>query len=149
MINISWTIVKNYRNFMRHIKFWITNAMCCDSAFASVMAVVSSFLMIFICWKLLYVSFSLKCNILSHLGVILAIFLLMEIFFSLQNQLCFLRVLLKIHKTVFTESFLQYKPCLFSIWLIAQIVDIVYPQGMFFYLCGWRFYFIILVSYMH
>ena len=80
MIIIIWAIAKNNQNFIGHIKFWITNTMCCGSTLTSIIAMISNFLMILIFCKLFYdfffFFFFIKCNIPLHLDVILAIFLL-------------------------------------------------------------------------
>ena len=63
-----------------------------------------------------------------YLHVILILFLLTVTFFSFQNQLCFLHVLLKIHKCFSNGLFRNIKyVCLLC---DLQIADIEYPQGI-------------------
>ena len=98
MIIIIWSVMKNYRNLIGHIKFQITCAMCCASVFTGMVAMVSNFMVVFIFSKLFYEFFFYRCNILVYFDVILVFFLLTLTNFF-QNQLCFLHDLLKIHKT--------------------------------------------------
>ena len=72
--------------------------MCGVSRFTCIMTMVSEFSLIFIFSKLFTIFFS-KYNLILRLDIILFFILLVVTFFSFQNQLYFLRVLLKQHKT--------------------------------------------------
>ena len=77
MINIVWIVMKNYRNFIGHIKFQIANTMCCVSLFTCIIAVMCNFSIIYTFREL---------------------FVKGNIFFPFQINYIFLRVLLNLHK---------------------------------------------------
>ena len=73
--------MKNCRDFIRHIKFEITNTVCRTSLFTCVMTMITDFSIIFIFKNLILQiqhSFTFSCDFL---------FLLTASFFSFQNQL--------------------------------------------------------------
>ena len=89
---------------------------------------ISNFPIIYISKESLYEIFSTNCNRLLRLSVILTLCLLTVTFCSFQNQLLFLRVLLKIHNIFSYNLFQRYKVCLSFMWSKCQIVYIEYPQ---------------------
>ena len=119
MIIIIWTRMKNCRNFIGHVKFYI---MCRTSIFTCILTIISNFSIIYI-FREIFLRI-LFCKYFSIL------FLLTVTFFSFQNQLYFLHVLLKIHRTFSCSLFPRYKVCLSSMWSNPQIVDIEYLQGI-------------------
>ena len=121
--------MKNYRNFISHFKFQITNALHCACIFLCRLTMTSDFLIIYVFSIFLGFLFH-KYNILSHLCVILILFLLMVIFFCFQNQLYFLHVILKNHKIFSYNLFRNIKYACFLHDQIPQIIDIESPQGI-------------------
>ena len=83
--------------------------MCCFSVFTSIMAIIWDFPIIYIFRELFLRFFFHKFYIHSHLDVILVLLLLMATIFSSDNQLHFLRVLLKINKTFSYNPFRNIK----------------------------------------
>ena len=55
---VVWSVVKNYRNFVRHIKSWVTYTICSASVFTCKMEMVSNFSIVFIFSKLFWIFFS-------------------------------------------------------------------------------------------
>ena len=101
--------MKNYTDFIGHIKFWITNAMCCTSIFFCIMTMISNFPIIYTIGEPFLRFFFHNCNILLNLDVILVLLLLVVIFFSFRGQFYFLHVLLKIRKTFSYSIFHEIK----------------------------------------
>ena len=83
--------------------------MCCVSIFSCIMTIISNSPIIYTFREHFLWFFFYKCNILLHLDVILILVLLTIKFFSFQNQLHFLRVLLKIHKRFSYNLFCNIK----------------------------------------
>ena len=67
---IVWTVIKNYRGFIGHTKFWISNTMGCASIFTCTITMISNFLIIYNLYTFLRL-FIHKYNILLHLDMIL------------------------------------------------------------------------------
>ena len=117
--------MKNYRNFIGHTEFYITNTICCTLIVTCIMTLISHFSIIYNLRFLFH-----KCNNISHLDVILVVSLLTVTFFSFQNQLYSLHNLLlySLHniRKEYTHLFL----------LIKNFLDCLHTHLFFFY---WRF----------
>ena len=122
--------MKNYRNFISHFKFQITNALRCAFVFLCRLTMISDFWIIYVFSIFLGILFH-KYNILFHLCAILILFLLTVIFFSFQNQLYFVHVILKNHKTFSYNLFRNIKYACFLHDQISKIIDIESLQGIY------------------
>ena len=98
--------------------------MCRTSIFTCIVAMSSSFLIIYTFREIFLRFFFHKYNILLHLDVILILLLLTVTFFSFHKQLYFFACCFEDSHNCFIQSFLQNKVCLFSMWSNAQTVEI-------------------------
>ena len=126
----------DYRAFIRHFKFYITNTMCCASIFTCVMKMISVFLIILIVSKLFLGFFFCKYSMLLRLDVILILLLLTVTFVSLQNQLYFLRVLLKKYKAFSYNLFHDIKyPCFLYDQIHKLLTLNIYKCALTYFFC--------------
>ena len=98
--------MKNCRDFIRHIKFEITNTVCRTSLFTCVMTMITDFSIIFIFKNLILQiqhSFTFSCDSNSFLVNGIIFFFSKSIIYWWKSINWFLDVLLKFHKT-FTYS---------------------------------------------
>ena len=116
--------MKNCRDFIRHVKFQIANAVC----WTSVVAMISNFSIVCTIKEIFYEIFSANSKYSCFFVCLLTLCLLLVTFFSLLNPIILLHVLLKAYKTFFIQSFPRYKVCLFLIWSNPQIAGTEYPQ---------------------
>ena len=116
--------MKNCRNFIRHVKFQITNAVC----WTSVVAMISNFSIVCIIKEIFYEIFSANLTYSSFFVCFLTFCLLLITFFSLLNLIILIVCTFEDLQNFFIQPFPRYKVCLFFIWSNPQIVDIEYPQ---------------------
>ena len=116
--------MKNCRDFIRHFKFQIANAVCSTS----VVALISNFSIVCIIKEIFYEIFSANLTYSSFCVCFLTLCLLLITFFSLLNLIILIACTFEDLQNFFIQSFLRYKVCLFFIWSNPQIVDIEHPQ---------------------
>ena len=110
------------------------------SAFIYIMKMISNFPIIYISETIFY---EIAYSILLHLRVILTLCLLTVTFFSFQNQLFFLCVLLKIHKTFSCYFFLDTKYACFYMVKLPDCWHWISSRNIFSNFCCWRFFWIV------
>ena len=116
--------MKNCRDFIRHVKFQIANAVC----WTSVVAMISNFSIVCIINDIFYEIFSANLTCSSFFVCFLTLCLLLVTFFSLLNLIILIACTFEDLQKFFIQSFPRYKVCLFFIWSNPQIVDIEYLQ---------------------
>ena len=116
--------MKNCRNFIKHVKFQIANAVC----WTSVVGMISNFSIVCIINDIFYEIFSANLTCSSFFVCFLTLCLLLVTFFSLLNLIILIACTFEDLQKFFIQSFPRYKVCLFFIWSNPQIVDIEYPQ---------------------
>ena len=109
MVIIVRAIMENCRYFVGHITFEIANTMCHSSIFSCVVSMISNFSIIYIFKELFDEIFSANIFCIFMWFYLFIYFLLTVTFFPFQNQLYFLRALLKIYKTLSYNLFHDLK----------------------------------------
>ena len=126
MVIIVLTVIKNYKDFIGHIKFQIADTLCCVFRFTCIMAIICNFPSFLFYWPFGRFFFR-KCNNFLHLGVVLTLLLLTVAYFSFQSQLKIFVCPLKDLQTFFIICCTQYKLSFFPMWSNPKIIGIEYP----------------------
>ena len=116
--------MKNCRDFIRHVKFQIANAVC----WTSVVAMISNFSIVCIIKEIFYEIFSANSKYSCFFVCFLTFCLLLVTFFSLLNPIILIACSFEGLQNFFIQSFPRYKVCLFFIWSNPQIAGTEYPQ---------------------
>ena len=129
MIIIIWNVMKNYRDFIRHIKFLITNIMCFTSMFTCIVAMISTFSVIYALESFFKILFpQIQHTFASWCDFNSSIVNGSKFFFS-KPVLLFERCLKDV-QNFFIQSFSWSEICLSSMRSNPQIVDIEYLEGI-------------------
>ena len=83
IVIVFWSIMKNCRDFIRHVKFQIANAVC----WTSVVAMISNFSIVCIIKEIFYEIFSANSKYSCFFVCFLTLCLLLVTFFSLLNPI--------------------------------------------------------------
>ena len=129
MIIIVKSIMKNYINLFRSIKFKIKYAMQSTPIFPCIMTVISKFTLYFDLSNIYFQFFIQKHNKFLRFGMIHAALLLITSFFY-SKLIYFIACSLKDSQNIFMQSLPLYTPCLFSMLLNEDIVDFEKPDVM-------------------
>ena len=124
MIIIVWSIMKNYKNFLRHTIFQITYAMCSTSIFSCIMTMISNFTIFFIFQIFVFKFFLQIQRILAFSYDSCCSFVNNFIFFFLKSIIFIACSLKNSHNSrkVYIQSLLLHTSCLFSMFLNEVMV---------------------------
>ena len=117
----------------------MTYTTCCASIFNCVITMISDF-------SIIFRIFFRKYNIHLHLDMILILLLWTVTVFSFQNQLYFLRVLLKKYKTFSPNLVHDIQSMFLSVIKSLNFWHLISARNMLTYFCCWSFFWVICTS---
>ena len=136
MAIVFWPIIKNYRDFIRHVKFQITNAVCWTSLFTCIMAMISNFLIIYNPREFFYEIFSANIAYFS-IFAFNSLFVSDNIFFFL-NPIILVACFFKGSQNFFHTIYMVKSPNCWH-WISAR--------NMFTYFYCWGFLWVVCASF--